>query len=71
MTNRFQNVRELIVHYLIGKKEKAMSLDCEHDFYSDMVSMAKYFQSIGINAAIPWHRESIVFSLSPIEQQPR
>ena len=63
--------RKLVLDELIINEKGMCCVDREHEDWFTMLREAKYIQSLGVNAAIPWHRESICFSLVPFEQCPR
>lgn len=63
-----EELRKLILKELIIEGKDMCRVDREHEDWFTMLREAKHFQSLGVNAAIPWDRESICFSLEPFEQ---
>lgn len=66
-----EKLRKFVLEELIINEKGLCCIDCEHEDWFTMLRMARYIQSLGVNVAIPWHRESICFSLAPFEQCPR
>ena len=64
------SLKKIVKTALYVDEEEIVSLNCEDEFYGDMVEMCHYINSLGIHCAIDRDRDSISCSTMPIKQKP-
>ncbi len=63
------SLKRIVKTALYVDEEETVSLNCEDEYYGDMVEMCHYINSMGIHCAIDRDRDSIKCSTVPIEQK--
>ena len=64
------SLKRIVKTALFVDEEESVSLNCEDEYYRDMIEMCSYINSLGIHCAIDSSRDSIKCSTIPIQQKP-
>ena len=65
-----EGLKKVVKTSLYVDEDEIVRLGVGDETYGSILSMCEYINSMGINCAIVYHRDTIVCSLFPIKQEP-